>query len=98
MWIILGIAAAITAFLNLAFGIAKKPNRWFGFSSLSLTALTVCAFYSDAANRVVQEDWPGLMDIMPSMSIFLWVLVVLSIVMNAVPFFVKSHSNHPPSK
>ena len=98
MWIIHGIAAVITAFLNLAFGIMQKPNRWFGFFSLSLTALTVCAFYSDAANRVVHEDWPGLMDIVPFMSKVLWCCVVLSIVINAVPFLMQSHRKHPSSK
>ena len=42
------------------------------FGAISFTALTVCSFYSDGAMRVLNEDWGGLMDIMPTMSKALW--------------------------
>ena len=65
----------------------KKRAKWYRFCSLSLTALTVCAFYSDGARRVIREDWAGLMDTMPTMNKALWVLVILSIVINSVSLF-----------
>lgn len=64
--------------------IKQKSSKWFGFISLSLTALTVCAFYSDAAMRVINEDWGGLMDILPSMSKALWICVIISILANSI--------------
>jgi len=62
----------------------QKSSKWFGFISLSLTALTVCAFYSDAAMRVINEDWGGLMDILPSTSKALWICVIISILANSI--------------
>lgn len=89
MWMLLGTAAIAAAILNTVFAIQRKESRWFGFSSLSLTALTVCAFYSDAANRVMQEDWAALIDILPTTSNMLWVCVVASILINAAPMLLK---------
>ncbi|WP_315115630.1 hypothetical protein [uncultured Clostridium sp.] len=89
MWMLLGVAAIITAILNIIFAIQRKTNKWFGFCSLSLTALALCAFYSDAANRVIHEDWAGLMDILPTMSKALWVCVIASILVNSVPLLIK---------
>lgn len=63
-------------------GISSEGGQVWMFASLSFTALTVCALYSDAARRVVNEDWGGLMDIMPTMAGALWVCVIASILMN----------------
>ena len=87
MWLILGIVSIIFALLNVIFAIKNKSSKWYRFCSLSLTALTVCAFYSDAASRVVKEDWAGLMDTMPTLKKVLWVLVILSIAINSVSLF-----------
>lgn len=87
MWLILGIVSIIFALLNVIFAIKNKSSKWYRFCSLSLTALTVCAFYSDAALRVVKEDWAGLMDTMPTMNKALWILVILSIAINSVSLF-----------
>ncbi len=84
MWLAMGAGAIIFAILNLVWSFQQKSSKWFGFISLSLTALTVCAFYSDAAMRVVNEDWGGLMDILPSMSKALWICVILSILVNSM--------------
>lgn len=65
----------------------KKRAKWYRFCSLSLTALTVCAFYSDGTRRVIKENWAGLMDTMPTMNKTLWVLAILSIVINSVSLF-----------
>lgn len=63
MWMVLGIAAIASAILNLIWAFNRKNAQWFRFASLSLTSLTLCAFYTDGAGRVVAEDWCGLMDI-----------------------------------
>ena len=52
MWLIIGIGAIIFAILNIVFSFNNKNSKWFGFISLSLTALTVCAFYSQASSYV----------------------------------------------
>ncbi len=93
MWLLFGIVAIMTAILNMAFGLGgKKNSKWFGFTSLSSTALTVCAFYSDAAHRVIKEDWAGLLDILPPVSKFLWVCVISSILINLFPMVLKKRS------
>lgn len=87
MWLILGFGAIVFAILNLVWFIKKKGTKLFRFFSLSLTALTICAFYSDGAVRVVNEDWGGLMDVMPTMSKVLWICVLLSILINSISLF-----------
>ena len=84
MWLAMGFGAIIFAILNLAWTSKQKNSKWFGFISLSLTALTACSFYSDAAVRVAHEDWGGLMDILPSMSKALWICVIISILVNSI--------------
>lgn len=84
MWLAMGAGAIIFAILNLVWLLKQKSSKCFGFISLSLTALTVCAFYSDAAMRVINEDWGGLMDILPSMSKALWICVIISILANSI--------------
>jgi hypothetical protein len=87
MWFVLGAGAIIFAALNVVWSFRNKESKWFRFVSLALTALTICAFYSDGAVRVVHEDWGGLMDIMPTMSKALWVCVMASIIINSVSLF-----------
>lgn len=88
MWIIFGVSAIITALLNII-NYKNKANI-FRFLSLSFTSLTVCAFYADGANRVVVEDWAGLMDIMPTIAKALWLCVGVSIAINSISL-IKSY-------
>lgn len=87
MWLILGIGAIVFAALNIIWSFQGKDPRWFRFASLSFTALTVCASYADEAKRVINEDWSGVIDVMPTMSKALWVCVILSILINSVSLF-----------
>ena len=87
MWMVLGVSAIAFAVLNIIWAFNNKNAKWFRFLSISLTALTVCAFYTDGAVRVVKEDWAGLMDIMPTMSNALWVCVIISILINSISLF-----------
>lgn len=88
MWLIFGAAAIITALLNIMN--FKNSADFFRFFSLSFTSLTVCAFYADGAGRVIQEDWAGLMDTMPTISKALWICLALSIIINSISL-IKSH-------
>ena len=87
MWLFLGISAIIFTGFNLICSFKSKNAKWFRFGAISFTALTVCSFYSDGAMRVLNEDWGGLMDIMPTMSKALWVCVGISILLNSVSLF-----------
>ena len=87
MWALFGIGAIIFAILNISWGFRNKPAKWFRFGSMALTVLTMCAFYSDGANRVVSGDWGGLMDIMPTMSKTLWICCITSIILNSISLF-----------
>lgn len=87
MWMVLGLSAIITAIINIVSWVHDKETKYYRFVSISLTALTLCAFYGDAARRVTVEDWSGLMDILPTTSIALWVCVIMSILINGITLF-----------
>lgn len=84
MWIIFGSSAIASAIANLLFWFLGKEAKFFRFLSLSLTALTVCAIYSLDAGWVLKEDWSALMDVVPTMSRYLWGLVIASIALNGI--------------
>ena len=90
MWLLFGAIAIVTAILNIAWTARGKDPRWFRFASLSFTALTLCAFYSQSAQWVLHEDWSALMDVVPTMSRWLWVCAIASILINSVTLFGKS--------
>ena len=89
MWLVLGLASIITAVVNLISWTRGKETSYYRFASISLTALTMCAFYSDGARRVASESWGTLLDVMPTMSPVLWVCVIISILVNGITLFVK---------
>ena len=86
MWIILGLVAIVFMVLNI---VIRTQHGWLGYISLAFTALTVCAFYQNAANFVAQEDFSALMDIVPTMSKILWVCTFISIVINSISLFKR---------
>jgi hypothetical protein len=89
MWLVLGLASIITAVLNIFSWTQGKETSYYRFASISLTALTMCAFYSDGAKRVAGESWGTLLDTMPTLSPLLWVCVIVSIVVNGITLFIK---------
>ena len=89
MWILLGAVAIITAILNVVWTIRNRDGKYFGFISLAFTAFTLCAFYSQATQWTEMEDWAALMDVMPSMSKALWILIVASVAINSISLFKK---------
>lgn len=56
---------------------------------LSFTALTLVAAYSMVADWVMAEDWSALLDAVPTMETALWVLTMLSILLNITPIFLE---------
>ena len=91
MWILFGVAAIITAVLNVIFTIRQRNAKWFRFISLSLTAFTLCAFYTQANQWVLMEYWSALMDVLPTMSKLLWILTFTSVLINSISLF-KNHN------
>ncbi len=90
MWLVFGVGAIVFAVINVFLSFKGKDVKWFRFLSLSLTALTLCAFYYDGAIRVTHEDWGGLMDIMPTLSKALWFCTIASILINSISLFGKN--------
>ena len=89
MWLLFGAIAIVTAILNIAWAAHGNDPRWFRFASLSFTALTLCAFYGQSAQWVSHEDWSALMDVVLTMSRWLWVCAIASILSNSVTLFEK---------
>lgn len=87
MWALFGIAAIITAIMNIVWIIRHRDPKWFRFASLSCTALTWCAFMSKISGWVTSEDWAALSDVIPSASAAMWGLTVTSIVINCISLF-----------
>ena len=90
MWLLFGIAAIITAALNVIWTLRHRDAKWFRFISLSFTALTLCAFYSLANHWTILGDSSALLDVMPTLSKALWLLTITSIIINSVSLFTKS--------
>ena len=89
MWIFFGFSAILTAILNIAWWALGREAKLFRFLSLSLTALTVCAFYAQATSWTMQEDWSALTDVLPGVSVWLWFLTIASIFINALSLLPK---------
>ncbi len=90
MWIVFGMIAILSAILNIAWAAKGREPKWFRFVSLSSTALTLCAFYGIHAKWVINEDWTALLDVVPAMTRILWVLTVLSVIINGATLFWKT--------
>ena len=89
MWIFFGFSAILTAILNITWWALGREAKYFRFLSLSLTSLTVCAFYAQAAAWTGKEDWSALTDVLPGVSVWLWILTGASILINGVSLFQK---------
>lgn len=87
MWLLFGIAAIISAILNVVWTLRHREARWFRFVSLSCTAFTLCAFLSQINEWVLTADWSALMDVLPSTSKAMWVLTISSVAINSISLF-----------
>lgn len=66
-----------------------KNTEVLRFISVSLTALTVCAFYQMDAQYVAREDWSALMDVTSTGVALCWIGTIASILINSISFFIK---------
>ena len=85
MWLILGLIAIVTTFINLYMYIAGKDYKLAMALGLSFTALTICADYSYLNRWVKAEDWAALSDVVPGMARAFWFLTIVSILLNIAP-------------
>ncbi len=89
MWLILGIIAIVATFINLYMYKAGKDHKLVMAIGLSFTALTLCAEYSAVSKWVEGGDWSALLDVVPGMEMALWVLTIISIVLNITPILLE---------
>ena len=90
MWLFWGITATIMAVFNIIWTLRGLDAKWFRFLSLSLTAFTLCAFYTQVYQWILVEDWSALYDVVPTTSKALWSLTIFSIAINSISLFNKS--------
>jgi len=88
MWIILGVIAIISTFTNLFMYKAGKDYKLVMAIGLSFAALTLCTEYSLVSGWVKVKDWSALLDVVPGMEMALWVLTIISIVLNITPLLL----------
>lgn len=89
MWLILGLIAIAATFINLYMYKTGKDYKLAMAMALSFTALTLCAEHSLVSNWVKDKDWSALLDVVPTMEKALWVLTIVSILLNIAPIFLE---------
>lgn len=98
MWIILGFIAILMTLINLGMYAAGKDYKIAMAMGLSFTSLTLCAENSLIANWVNIEDWTALLDVVPTMKKSLWILTVISILLNIAPIILDVKQKHKFAK
>ena len=89
MWIILGVIALVATLINLYMYGTGKDYKLAMAVGLSFTALTLVAVYSMVSDWVKVEDWSALLDVVPTMETALWILTILSILLNITPILLE---------
>lgn len=89
MWIILGVIAIIATFTNLYRYGTGKDYKLAMAMGLSFTALTLVSEYSMISDWVKVEDWSALLDVVPTMETALWILTIISILLNITPILLE---------
>lgn len=89
MWVILGVIAIAATFINLYLYRIGKDYKLAMAIGLSFTALTLCAEYSLVSEWVKVEDWAALTDVVPGMERALWILTIVSILLNIAPILLE---------
>ena len=88
MWLIFGVIAIVATFINLYMYKTGKDYKFAMAMGLSFTALTLVAGYSMVSDWVKVEDWSALLDVVPTMGTALWILTIISILLNIAPNFL----------
>lgn len=93
MWLIIGVIAIVTTFINLFMYVTGKDYKLAMAMGLSFTALTLCAEYTLITNWVEVNDWAAIEDVVPSMERALWFLTIVSVLLNIAPIFLERKRN-----
>lgn len=94
MWFIFGLVAIAATCINLFMYAIGKDYKLAMAMGLSFTTLTVVADYSMVSSWVKAEDWSALLDVVPIMAAALWVLTILSILLNITPILLELKSKN----
>lgn len=89
MWIILGVIAVVATFINLYLYGRGKDYKLAMALGLSFTALTLVSAYNMVSDWVKAKDYSALLDVVPTMETALWILTMISIVLNISPILLE---------
>ena len=89
MWLLFGLGAIFFACLNLYSFYKNRDTSLYRFISMAFTCLTLLAFYRLAGRMLVDENWAGLMDTLPTMSTALLFLTLAAIIINGITLFKR---------
>ena len=81
--------AIVATFINLYLTKQRKDSRLAMAMGLSFTAMTLCAGYGLLSAWVISEDWTSLREVVPTMERMLWILTIISILLNVIPIFFQ---------
>ena len=93
MWFLFGLIAIAATSVNLYLYAIGKDYKLAMAMGLSFTAMTLAADYSMVAEWVPAEYWSALSDVVPIMATALWVLTIISIVLNISPMLLEFKSS-----
>ncbi|WP_158738748.1 hypothetical protein [Alteribacillus sp. YIM 98480] len=88
--LILGLVAWIIPIINLARYIKQENKKWIALSiyiSFSACAIAICLQIFYNLHLVKIEDWAALMDTMCGVAVASTVLVIVTILLNALTLF-----------
>ena len=94
MFLVLGIIAIVATVLNLYLYKVGKNYKLAMAMGLSFTALTLVAGHSMISDWVKVKDWAALLDVVPTMTTALWILTIVSILLNIIPILLELKKNN----
>lgn len=89
MWLVFGVIAILATIINLYMYGIGKDYKFAMAIGLSFTTLTLVAQYRLVSDWVKVEDWSALSDVVPTMEIALWILTIISILLNITPILLE---------
>ena len=94
MFLVLGTIAIVATVLNLYLYKVGKNYKLGMAMGLSFTALTLVAGHSMISDWVKVKDWAALLDVVPTMTTALWILTIVSILLNIIPILLELKKNN----
>ena len=94
MFLVLGTIAIVATVLNLYLYKVGKNYKLAMAMGLSFTALTLVAGHSMISDWVKVKDWAALLDVVHTMTTALWILTIVSILLNIIPILLELKKNN----